>query len=337
MKKIMIAIFLIAAMTVAVACGNDYYEYDGNLSAPSETSSVVSSEEVKSSAVAFDMSLYGNLPANIKNGGKVAFKDGKIVFRNDEDGGKIYVCDLAAKTMKKVSDAAAGHYINIDGEFIYYVNADKVCRVKFDGSENAVVYEGRKIASILLYSGTVYAIDADKKLVSFPVGGGEAKLLYEQGASLLDITADGVCFVNAENKLVFLKVADLSTRVLDINAKSYVYNNGWVYYCDADDQGKLTKIREDGTSKIVVAPYSSDYVNLSSEGILYYCNLEANNHLTRVTINGEDRNYVTQDKSFCVYLAGDYVICQDMASQMLRIVKNDKKTPFDLIYIDEWL
>ena len=105
--------------------------------------------------------LYGTRNEQLMDGfgSAVDYSDNKIYYINEEDGG-LYSVDFSGENEKKIIESEAALYIKVVGEWIYYINVDKIpCiyKVKKNGKQNQKIDDYRMLMGFGIYS--TYILD----------------------------------------------------------------------------------------------------------------------------------------------------------------------------------
>ncbi len=88
---------------------------------------------------------------------------------------------------------------------------------------------------------------------------------------------------------------------------------GWEYFSDEVD-GKLYKIKPDGTNKVKLSDDQVSYINIIGEWI-YYKNLSDDNKLYKVKIDGSSRTLVCSDSMESLSIVGDWVFYSNLTDK----------------------
>lgn len=222
-----------------------------------------------------------------------------IYYSNYSDGGMLYkVRNNGTERQKLVSDKAA--YITVSGEYIYYSNhsdGGKLYKVKKDGSDariwpdnslhgNPVVVDyGNynksvdEVAYINIVGDWIYYSnysDGHKPYVIHKDGTYRGKL-SDNYADCVQVDGDWVYFTSGSG--VISKVSKSSMGfVVPIKGVTSEFNKGyhinvhqdWIYYSNAEDEGKLYKISTDGSgNKTKLSDESVGYINIVGDWIYF--------------------------------------------------------------------
>ena len=140
--------------------------------------------------------FYGN-KEYINNAGRLA-KQGDM-FYIASTSGIFKTKDF--KSLVKISEVDAFR-LNVVGNWLYYVNKEKIYRMKTDGSKNKLLYEGQTdygITSLQVYSDTIYFIDYyDHHLYSIYIEGGKATRLTDDLVSNFYLVNAYIYYTTAE-------------------------------------------------------------------------------------------------------------------------------------------
>ncbi|MEA4827687.1 MAG: DUF5050 domain-containing protein [Clostridium sp.] len=90
------------------------------------------------------------------------------------------------------------------------------------------------------------------------------------------------------------------------NAGLVAYKDGFVYFCNHDDEGKIYKEKLDGTERTKVSDDVGLYLNVLGDWI-YYGNYSENGELYRVKIDGTGRTKLSDDIAEFIIVENNYI------------------------------
>lgn len=238
-----------------------------------------------------------------------------IYYSNYKDGGKLYkVKKDGTENQVLVDDKAA--YITISGEYVYYSNhseGGKLYKVKKDGSDAKVWtdnskhgnpfmvnYGNNKIVDEVAYINIVgdwiyysnYS-DGHRPYVVHKNGTYRGKL-SDNFADSVQVEGDWVYFTSGSGVISKINKSG-NGSVIPIKGTASEFNKGyhinvygdWVFYSNAQDDGKLYKINTDGSgNKVKLADETVGYINIVDDWVYF---ITKQNKLFRIpaSSNGE--------------------------------------------------
>ena len=111
------------------------------------------------------------------------------------------------------------------------------------------------------------------------------------------------------------KIKEDGSNITKISDDSVLYINvleDWIYYFNYSDGGKLYKIKTDGTEKTKLNNDISQQITVVNEWI-YYINFSDNNKIYKIKTNGLGRTKVNNDSSVNINVEDDYIYYTNMS------------------------
>ncbi|MFE8701516.1 DUF5050 domain-containing protein [Cytobacillus sp. FJAT-54145] len=153
--------------------------------------------------------------------------------------------------------------------------------------------------------------------------------LAEQGNTAGNIMNTG--FLGKENEWIYFnkrqgqevygalmkKQTDLTMETLlaSYEDPSYInILNGWVYFRSGWNNGRIFKIRTDGTELTQINDDSSTNILVRGDWV-YYVNQSDGAKIYKIRVNGTERTKLNEDQSSTINLIGNYIYYQNVSNQ----------------------
>lgn len=183
-----------------------------------------------------------------------------------------------------------GGYVSGDSKYIYYSNtADlgKIYKTSLDGLENYIICDDNA-KYIALYGDWIYYSNYsdNSKLYKVKTDGTGKRKVSDDVASYINVKDDKIYYCNGldknKNKIYVIDATGVSQPLTSEEASYPTLTNGYLYYSNMDDSGKLYKMGLDGSNKqkyagmdspikfINSAPNLSQVYFVTSDGSLYH-------------------------------------------------------------------
>ena len=116
------------------------------------------------------------------------------------------------------------------------------------------------------------------------------------------------CNVGKDGKLYRIKNDGSNNQKLsDDISTNILVSKGYVYYRNHSDGGKIYRIDTNGKNKIKLNEYNSGYINIYNDK-LYYVNFNDNNKIYYVKIDGTSKGKISNDKNISyLYVSKNYI------------------------------
>ncbi len=244
--------------------------------------------------------------------------DGDTAYYLDRED-NIVKLNLIDFTSSNLTRNHAKKIVLCDG-FIYYIyvsagNAKAIYKVKTDGTNEEVVYEG-DVKSLNEDDGNIYFIDGDDRINRLNNSqAGIRKISNGSIASVLYFTQDFVIYkaykwnvggylyrISKETGETDKIISDTPSGFSfseDIGYLTYYYTplerviNDWIYYVNEDDGNSLYKVRPDGTDRTKLNSSDSSIIDIIGDW-LYYHNNSDRSKVYRVKTDGSENNKVQE-------------------------------------------
>ncbi|MBY6756567.1 leucine-rich repeat domain-containing protein [Clostridium botulinum] len=198
----------------------------------------------------------GNSSSNILNGGFIIKDSEYIYYINKESGnGKIYRNKINGAEDKLLSSNAA-EFLNIYGEYIYYVSNGNIYRIRKDGSEEKLIKEA-SASYMTVCNDFIYYFDKSKT--------GIYKVKID-GTSYSSVVSGGKWRLDSQ----------------------FVISGEWIYYTNYEDKSSIYKIKIDGTGKEKLNNIPCSQMSVIGSSIYYV----SNGNLYKISIDGSNNSLV---------------------------------------------
>lgn len=259
---------------------------------------------------------YGNTIGNLKNQGIVASKGKKIYYLGFDEGtvDGIYKANKNGKNKEKVS-SEYGYYLNIKGNYIYYISEEKLqlVREKLNGEDNQVIAENISVAPITLAENWIYYFEgtnlfkvktngknktqlSNKTIENYQVVGKEIYYSYENNEKYviakMDVNGKNIIKIDEEaGREFFVK----GNKIYFISEKYDVENYEYKY--------ELCKMKTNGKNKEKVCNIEGGldtYTVNFTEDALYYAKAVKDEKMAvySIKLNGKDETKITEVNTY---------------------------------------
>lgn len=297
-SKLIAAIFKYIVIVILVVAGLVYYYYE-NL----KEKQIIDPRQETS--VGFPVSTYVNYhdapeqindhlnlkAGNIMNYGLVAEQDGSIFSISSDDGNKIYVTRVGESRAVPVNDENSA-FINVSGEWIYYVNRSQhnhIFKVRTDGSVNEELLTDN-VEYLFYYDDWLYYVNNKHRNFIYKVrtDGTDRTRLTMDSAEFLFFDHDWIYFKNHNHGGRIYRIRPDGSELSQINkehTRHFNVQDGWVYYVNSDDNDRIYKIMNDGGNTTRISTDSAHFINFKDDWI-YYTNSSQEGRIYRIRSDG---------------------------------------------------
>lgn len=219
--------------------------------------------------------------------------EGWVYYSNYSDKGKLYRVKTDGAKIEKLNDELSG-YVTISGEWIYYSNHNdkgRIYKIKKDGSDAVIDKEGKihgiplsknekdETAFLNIIGDWIYYTNKSDRhrLYAINTEATYKAKIADVWADSIQVYGDWIYHTSGTGALSKVK-KDGSGEVVPIKAKAKEFDKGfhlnvvgdWLYYSDANDEGKLYKITTDGSGrKRKLSDDPVTYINIVEDTIYY--------------------------------------------------------------------
>lgn len=302
--------------------------------------SLTNDEQLKTKLKVLYKNSTGNSPGNIENGGYVVSDDNYLYIGFDNG---IYKIDRNNKYSKTKMPNTQGYtqYLNIDKNYLYFssttysgsnndVGKDLICKIKLDGSESKILFEGNDAfgdygSYLTLKNGRLFFINKSGNIVSIDTEGKNLTTVCKDNCESISISDEYIYYINNDDTVKY--------SYKNMHGDPSQQENGKIYRIGFDGSGR-EKISDDGASSIAIYDEYLYYTNLNdgevmdSEGDSWY-----SGKLYRTNLDGKNKKKITNDAVSSFNIDEDWIYTCDIYT-IIRINKNtsEKQHITDLSY-----
>ncbi|APH16212.1 leucine Rich Repeat family protein [Clostridium sporogenes] len=239
----------------------------------------------------------GNSSSNILNGGFIIRDSEYIYYINRENGsGKIYRNKINGAEDRLLSSNTA-EYLNVYGEYIYYVSNGSIYRIRKDGSEEKLIKEA-SASYMTVCNDFIYYFDKSKLgIYKVKIDGTSYSSVVSGGKWRLDsqfiISGEWIYYTNYEDKSSIYKIKIDGTgkeKLNNIPCSQMSVIGSSIYYVSS---GNLYKISIDGSNNSLI--YSGNIANINGySNHIYYIDNNDNETLYKMSLDGSYRVKLTK-------------------------------------------
>lgn len=272
-----------------------------------------------------DTSATGNTAGNLNNGGRFCEAEDRVYFANAYDNDALYSMNPDETDMRKLMDNAVSS-INTAGNYLYYSMTNKA-----NGSGVGYLFNTYGIYRCNLSGSRIVCLDRSH-LVTMQLCGNYVyyeKYDNDEGPSLCKIRIDKKdaqtiakeiinpnCYVNGQiyysgsakdHFLYALDTAtDTSSVVWEANVWNPVYQDGYVYYMDIDNNYRLCRYSQTDNVVEILTEERLDFFNLYGGMIYYQVSSQSAPALKRMQIDGSNPEVVREGIYERVNITSEY-------------------------------
>lgn len=272
-----------------------------------------------SSRIAFDIEKkkanYGNRGNNLVNAG-LAVGAGDWFYYTDKDmENSLYRAKKDGTIMEKLHDGFISN-LNIVGDWIYFTDNYKICKIKTDGSGYKKISDNIFTGEFIIIGDWIYF--ESEGLNKMMLDGSHRSKIIDCEIADFNINGDWIYFsnINDKNRLYKVRIDGSKTTKLSEDTCGFInISDGWIYYKNFNDSNRIYKIKLDCTNKSKVTTNAVNYFNVIGDIIIY----EGENNLSKVTIGGENETIITDTEYNCINIVDDYIFCYNYGEKSLEL------------------
>ncbi|EJO5346818.1 leucine-rich repeat domain-containing protein [Clostridium botulinum] len=234
----------------------------------------------------------GNSSGNILNKGFIV-KDKDYVYyvNKNNGGGKIYRNKINGAEEKLLSSNTS-EFLNVYGDYIYYVSNGSIYRIKKDGSKEELIKEAAA-SYMTVYNDFIYYFDKSKGGISrIKIDKTGYSSVVSEGRWRADsqfiVSGNFIYYTNYEDNSCIYKIKTDGTGKVKLNNIPCSQMNiigSYIYYVS---KGNLYKISIDGSNNSLI--YSGNITNINVyNNYIYYVDNNDNNGLYKISLDGKDK------------------------------------------------
>ena len=216
---------------------------------------------------------------------------------------------------KILDSKGAALCLAVDGDYLYYIrDYEAVCRVKTDGSDGEVLYQGA-CDYLQIHDGRLYFTDGDYHYVSTDMDGEDLKTIVEKEIYYpYFICSDWMVFQDdADHESLHLYNTTYGTEVniTDTPSHSPILDGKYLYYVDAEDGYYLCRV--DMSDPEALVPEKSELPLLDIAFMIDEQSIYTTNNNSKAK---EDWMKLTDDKDvveeYEMYVSEGYTVNHDV-------------------------
>lgn len=178
-----------------------------------------------------------------------------IYYINSSDQNRLY--RIRADGTNRAQMTSDGVYaLSIQDDWIYFTSLqdEKLYKVKIDGTERTKISDDECFAGKVSGNWVYYVNDSDGgKLYKIGTDGtGKVKLSDDTPTVHIQVAGDWVYFISIADfnfNLYRIRIDGSGREVMIEDAREAFVADDWIYYVNESDEGKVYKVRTDGTEK----------------------------------------------------------------------------------------
>ncbi len=285
----------------------------------------------------------GNTSINLNNGGHVAQQGDWLYFTEGNDG--LYKERLDGTDRETLIDSGWVQYINVVGDWVYYLQQSGVSRIKTDGSGQEFLFENPaypwQLQLHVVDDVFYYMVDLEEGSAIYrqPIGG-SPQILYaiNEENTFVDIEAvEGgwIYFYVFEDVTTLMKMTLEGKEITPLargNGLIYaqVIGDAIYYFENSDTYSPVYRIDTDGSNKTQVldAVYESFQIH---DGWIYYthynndedASYKREGRLYKARLDGSERTQLTDHDANDPCIAGDWIFYGTYLNGNVHRIKTD--------------
>lgn len=265
---------------------------------------------------------YGNRRNNLVNSGLAVGAGDWFYFTDKDLTNSLYKMKKDGTMIEKLHDGYISN-LNIVGDWIYFLDSNKICKIKTDGGDYQVIIDNIHTNEFIIIGDWIYF--EEDGLNKIMLDGSHRSKIISGSISSFNIDGDWIyyCKINDKNKLYKVRIDGSNNTKLSEDTCGFInISNGWIYYKNFNDDNRVYKIKLDGTNKNKVTNNPVNYFNVIGDTIIY----EGNGNLSKTASNGENETVITDTEYNCISIVDDYIFCYkfDETSKKVFILKFKK-------------
>jgi len=269
-----------------------------------------------------DKEFIGNHGGNITNAGMVAEND-KYIFISSVSGKNIGIFRESkkdGKLLKICNDTAL--YLNIYDNNLYYVNLTengKIYKIDDEGDDKEKIVDFENCEYFNISNEGVFFEYPEESKVYSPYS---LDISFDNIKKLNDNDIEGLIFNNGYlyysnwndgGKIYKMKPDGSENSSLNNNYSNFInVDDNYIYYINTDDDYKIYRMKTDGTENLLICEDSTNYLNCYN-GYLYFSNETDENKIYKMKTDGTEKTKISDDMGNCISIVNDklYYIKQD--------------------------
>lgn len=269
----------------------------------------------------------GNTPGNLNNNGYFCESDGRVYFANAYDNYSIYSMNPDETDIKKIHGGSSSH-ICVGGDYLYYAMENAgggsdlgsvrgsygIYRSKLNG-KNATGMDRCHIVTMQLCGNYLYYEKLDAKssisLEKIKINKKDQQTVNPNATINPNCYVDGTIYYNGvdqDHYLYALNTANDTARVVwQGNIWNPIYQNGYVYYMDVENNYRLCRYSMNGDVVEVLTNDRIDMFNVYGDYIYYQVSSKTDPALKRMFTDGSSQELVREGVYQNINITSQYV------------------------------
>lgn len=274
-----------------------------------------------------DDSTVGNTPGNLNNGGYFCESGGRVYFANAYDGYSLYSMNSDETDVKKIHGGSSS-YINAGGDYLYYVMANSgggsdlgsvrgsygIYRSKLNG-KGSTGLDRCHVTAMQLCGNYLYYQKLDPKssisLEKIKINKKDKQTVNPNAIINPNCYVDGTIYYNGTDQDHYLYALDTATDssrvVWQGNIWNPVYQNGYVYFMDVENNYRLCRYSMYDDLVEVLTNDRIDMFNVYDNYIYYQVSSESAPALKRMFADGSSQELVREGVYQNINITSEYV------------------------------
>jgi hypothetical protein len=255
----------------------------------------------------------GNTPGNIINWGDVTISGDWIYYRNQTSNNNLYKVKIDG-TSKKRLNTDTTFFINVVGDWIFYVNYDddKIYRIDINGNNKEAIIE-KYVRKLFVVNGEIYFVSGSAvlefELHRINIHSNQGMHIEEAGQCIQMIIVEDWIYYHtfSENGIYKIRPDGIeNTRLSDNKVRIVNVIDDWIYYVNVDDNNYIYRMRTDSSDNELVVSNSVEHVNIYEDWI-FYVNLDDNETIYRIKTNGTEKEKLNDDESYHINIIDGWI------------------------------
>ena len=259
----------------------------------------------------------GNTSGNLANEGKAAFSNGWIYYANYDDDEKLYKSKSDGRDFVKLCDDVV-YNINVVGEWVYYVVYDdksNIYKIRTDGTKRSLVCDDEVSDMIVVGDWIYYSNISDGFcLYKIKVDGSEKTKLNSDFSSNINIVDDVIYYSDYDlHNICKINIDGSNKTIINDVDSCFMINvdNDWIYYRNNEDNGRLYKIKTDGSERTRLNQDETSCINVVGEWI-YFRNNSDKSSLYKIRTDGSEKTKLNDVDTTSICVVDDKIYCYNL-------------------------
>ncbi len=261
-----------------------------------------------------DENTVGNTPGNLNNNGYFCEYDGRVYFANAYDNYSLYSMNPDETDIKKLHDGSSSH-ICAGGDYLYYAMANAGGGSDLGSVRGSYGIYRSHIVSMQLCGNYLYYEKLDAKssisLEKIKINKKDKQTVNPDAIINPSCYVDGIIYYNGTDEdhyLYALNTAnDTSSVVWQGNIWNPIYQNGYVYYMDVENNYRLCRYSMNSDVVEVLTNDRIDMFNVYGDYIYYQVSSKDAPALKRMFTDGSSQELVREGVYQNINITSEYV------------------------------